>query len=548
MTNITIDAGTLTASVEERTVTGLLVPYGEECRSNLGKFSVGPGVFSIPTDVPNTVGFNTEHEREASIGRGVTAKETDAGIVATFSIAATPEGDAALADIAAGKRKHLSAEVANVLIKDGRAVGGRLFGGALVATPAFPSATLLAAAADVLPEDEELTDEEKAAAASTEPAETEDKVVSTFKDEQGVEHKKTTTTKTKVEDGKTTITTTEVIEEPDAPVETEEAPVANAIPNTLTAGAVKAEPTLRQTMTMLASAVSGQAPSAALTSAVNGGTLQAALADVKFDAPGSPGIAMRQPAWLGELWDGKVFERKIVPLFGSAPLTAIEVQGYRWLVKPEMNTWLGNKSNVPSNSPTTESFKEVAQRYAGGHDIAREYVDFPSPDFWESYYRAMTESYARLSDSAVLTKALSSATTVTRGNVPAGVGSGWTSIVDGALAVLDEDVPTFAVVAKDVYRDLFLTRKDDVLEFLSASLGLEEGTLNSFKVVAHKDIPAGKVLVGNSAALTVHEFAGAPIRTEALDQIKGGIDAALFGYLAAVVHNSKALALVSATA
>jgi hypothetical protein len=122
------------------------------------------------------------------------------------------------------------------------------------------------------------------------------------------------------------------------------------------------------------------------------------------------------------------------------------------------------------------------------------------------------------------------------------------SIVDGAIAVLPTGVPSFAVVAPDVFRSLLLTKTDDKLAYLNTSIGLEAGTIDSFKVVPHPGIAAGKALVGVSAAATQYELPGSPIRTEALDQIKGGIDEALFGYAATGINRPAGLALVTPAA
>ena len=544
MPEVQIDAGTLTANAEERTVTGLLVPYGEECSSNLGKFSVGPGAFTVPADVPGMFGFNVEHQRETPIGRGTVVRDTEAGIVATFSVARTPEGDAALADIAAGTRKHLSAEVSHVVIKAGKAVGGTLFGGALVARPAFPSATLLAAAADTDPE----TPVEEGEA-STEAHEER-----TFTDEQGITYTESTDVTTVTDGTKTTTTTVTTVEttEPEDPAEEKEGQVpAATAPNTLTA----AKPGMPKGLSFQglienlarAKATGDSSLYASIAQeAPKSESLFAALSDVKYDTAGSAGVAIDAlPQWLGELWSGRAFQRRIIPLIGSAPLTSLKIAGWRWLVKPEVGPWAGNKAVVPSNVPTTEAYDTTARRLAGAHDIAREYRDFNVPGFWEGYYRGMTESYDRQADDGTLTDLLAAATPVVRGSVPTDVSAGMVSIVDGALAILDEGLPSYAVVAKDVYREILLTRNDDTLTYLNAALGLEDGTIQSFRVVPHKGMAAGTAFVGAKEAATSYELPGVPIRVEGLDMVKGGIDPGLFGYYGTVIHDAAALALVS---
>lgn len=114
MTDVQILAGDLTANHEERVVTGLLLPYGELGNTNLGKFSVDPGVFEIPPDV-SVLMANEGHDQLEPRARFLTASETPAGIVSSFKIGANPEGDALLARIEEGRKNGkpmaLSAEV-----------------------------------------------------------------------------------------------------------------------------------------------------------------------------------------------------------------------------------------------------------------------------------------------------------------------------------------------------------------------------------------------------------------------------------------------------
>jgi len=149
MTTTYIEAGNLTASLADRIVTGLLLPFGEVGRTNIGKFAIdGPGIIDIPNDV-TVLQANLEHDQMEPVARILTATETPSGIVATFKVGENPEGDALLAEIeegkVTGKLKALSAEVKNVVIKAGKAVSGVLTGAAFVNTGAFPGARVMAA-------------------------------------------------------------------------------------------------------------------------------------------------------------------------------------------------------------------------------------------------------------------------------------------------------------------------------------------------------------------------------------------------------------------
>ena len=50
-------------------------------------------------------------------------------------------------------------------------------------------------------------------------------------------------------------------------------------------------------------------------------------------------------------------------------------------------------------------------------------------------------------------------------------------------------------------------------------------------------VPAGKVIMGARPAISFYELGGgSPIRVEALDVAKGGIDSAVFGYVGTLVN------------
>jgi hypothetical protein len=550
MPEIIIDAGTLTASDTDRTVTGLLVPYGEECRSNLGRFTVGTGAFTLPD--PSVVGFNVEHVREDVIGRATTVNETPEGIVATFSIAPGADGDAALADIKAGKRKHLSAEVANVAIKAGKAVGGKLFGGALVKTPAFPSATLLAAAADTPEPVEPVSPDDKDGVTETK----------TVVNADGSSTVTTTTTKTDTAaDGTVTevkTVSTETIAKPaeEPAAEPKEEPVG--VPNTLTAhkkgGTEKPKVGKKEFFTLLAAADKGEVQGQDMISLSNmaKATGLFALSDVKYDGTGGITTGIQLPEWIGEVWDGQSFEQKYLPLFEHADLTSLQYQGFQWDVKPQGGDWAGNKSAVPSNVPKLKKVTATAERYAMAHDIARELQDlrvFGDSNFFEMYFTAGAEDYARWADGKVFT-ALAAAAEAHVADNPAGldIGPAMSAIIDGASELVAKNlVPQFAIVGTDYYKQIGKTTSKDALAYLSAAIGVkgEGGSLDGFRLVPSADVAGTDVYVGVSQALTVRELSGSPLRADALDIARGGIDHGLFGYLGVQVNRADAIVKVT---
>jgi hypothetical protein len=570
LAGLTIAGGTLLASEDERTVSARLVPFGEACSSNLGRFTVdGPGILEIPADVPGVVGLNDGHDRTKPVGRGVLMAEAQDGVHATFAIAKGPEGDQLLAEIKAKRRTAVSVE-ADVVVVDGKAISGRIFGAAIVSEgkrPAFPSATLYASEAAVAdpqdPTQAQYTTLDKDPV-SGDVIETEVTVEETEDTDPDTGAKIITRTTTET----TTITPGQPAGGSQQPVPTQTdpnpQPLLAQVPSSLLPTSRRKAPAkpagvgLQALYAMLAASKSEQAARAQLSGRAVAGTLFAELTDVSFDGAGAPGVPIQQPQWLGELWSGKEYARKWVPLLGHSDLTSFTLQGWRWVTKPEMGEWTGNKSDVPSSEIEAEPYTQRAQRFAGGHDIAREYRDFNVTEFWDGYFRSMTESYAKLSDAYALRQMFASGiledgtpwanyTAVAADTVPAGVSPVAARIVDGALAIIDDATPQWAIVSKPDYRALLLTRADDTLAYLSSALGLEDGQLANFRVMPSGDarFNGGKVAVGASQVGTFHELTQTPIRVEGLDMVHGGIDPSLFGYAAYRCDDPAALALVT---
>ena len=514
MTALTLLAvGRLTASADDRTLTGVLLPFNQPGRTNLGRLTASA---DSQLTLAEVVPLNIEHRDTDIIGKAVKIEKTAAGLEATFSVLPTRAGDDALAEVAAGLRACLSVEVDPIVTTGGRIVSGVVSGGALVAKPAFAGAKLTAA------EDGPVPDLGEQATTATD---TPDVVI------DGAELENVQTVEVTTE--QITITTEQA-----APAATQEEPT------TMTASAVTVQnPALKATATKPAG-VTRNKLYAALAAAQNGGpALAAALSDIT--PPNILGI--EQPQYVGELWSGKAYQRKIVPLFNHSDLTSFRVSGWRWVTKPQVGNYTGNKTDVPSNTVSTAAVDIEATRIAGAHDIDRKFRDFSNAEFWAAYFAAMTESYAKVSDADVLDDVLAAAPDITPGAVPAGVSTAMSYIVDGALAILadTDSMPSFAVVSLALWRGLVLTRTEDTLAYLNAALGLEDGTIGNFAVRPSAQLPGNQVLVGCKEAVTVHELGGeAPIRVEALDIARGGIDNGVFGYLAVNVHDTGGLAQV----
>lgn len=520
MTRITA-LGRLTAA-EDRTLRGVLLPYGVPGMTNLGRVTASRGSVTVPPSVADLHATLDHLDDRDSVAQFADVEETDDGLVASWSVPKTHGGDKLLAEFRAGIRTGVSVELEPVQIKDGRIVSGTLIGCAFPVEPAFPTARLVASLApDTEPVDNEDDDDQ---AETTEPA-------------------------------PAVPATPPAAPADEDPEEEEENPEMGDTPAAAPAGMVasKAAPGLQ---------IKGKADVFRLLAEANGmgsgakARLLAALSDI---VPANV-VDMEQPGWLGELWSGSGYARRIVPLINQATLTSMKVEGWRWVTKPEVDRYSGNKTAVPSNTVDTEPVQFDAIRFAGAHDIDRKFRDFSSPGFWSAYYQAMTESYQRQTDDYALEELKQAATVVTAGAVPSGISAGWAAIVDAALAVVEKGAPSFAIVEKSVYRSLLLTPRDQAFEFLSQSMGLTEGGLAGFRIIpvassatgdasSTVGLDVGEVLVGTRSAATFHELGGgAPIRAEAIDMVNGGIDAGVFGYAGVVVHDAEGLALVDTDA
>lgn len=519
-----------------RTLSGLLLPFGETGRTNLGQLTASAdSQLTVPTVAPV---LNVEHDRRRPIGHLAQLEPTPQGLRASFAVAETRDGDDALAEVAAGLRAALSIEIEPIVTRAGRIVSGTIAGAALVARGAFPSA-LLAADAPPVPD---LGD-----GAPELPA-----VVLNGTELEAV-------TAVEVTPEQITITT--------------QAPEA---PPTDSLAATAAQPEGNPTMTNAAPVVQNaalaatQAPqtptddanalfdtlAATFRQGLTGARLEAALSDI---VPGNI-LGIEQPQYVGQLWAGVPYERRFIPLFDHADLTSFTLSGWQWAdgKKPKVDLYTGNKADIPSNAVETEAASGVLQRIAGGHDIDRKFKDFSNAEFWAAYFAAMAESYAKVSDvyirdqvKAIPTAGNGQRVHLLTGAAPAGVPTVLWQIVEGCVKMIDDldTLPTFAMVTSDYWKPLFYTQQNQVLAYLNLSLGLKEGTLegNGFRIapcpVGSLTVGAwvGKTLVGHKSAVKVYELPGSPIRVEADALAKGGVDEALFGYAGYMTENVKGL-------
>lgn len=262
-------------------------------------------------------------------------------------------------------------------------------------------------------------------------------------------------------------------------------------------------------------------------------SITAALSDIT-DAAHSGNVST--PAWSGELWSGLQYEQEFVPLLASGPLTNYEGKGWRWVTKPEMGDYAGDKAAIPSPPVQTEPAGYEAARMAVGHDIDRKFYDFPDEAFLRSYVEAVRESTAARLDDKARAYIEASAS-------PSGTGAG-SVLKAAARAVLSVKRArlgraSFVIVSDADYEDLMDITTQQVPAFLDMF------NIDPRNFVGSPTLTAGTVIAGVKQAATFRTLPGSPLRVSAQHIANGGIDEGFFAYWAIEEHHTTAIRSVT---
>lgn len=585
-TTVIIDAGTLDFGGEDMTASGLLIPYGVPARSNLGTFTFAAGDVLLPADVTGA-SLNVEHRREEVVGAFSRVWEQPEGTFAAFRFANTDAGRAAYADAKSGKRKNLSAEVAKVRIQDGKALPGAvLFAGALVETPAFEGATLLAAADTSAPVGEI-------------PTPTEDSNVLTCPDCGSSLAVTGGGMLAHNPDGSHTfapLTVTETVTEPPAEAPAEEpheekelTMTASAVvePGTQTPAPAPAPATLLASQPAAAETeVDLGTLFAAMASVKNGGasedatTLLAALADIKTTGTGAlPAAGVVPPAWVGKLWQGKEYVRKFLPLnnhtFG--PIDLGGRKGFRInqdtaLVQKRTG---GEKTELPTGSATTGTRESTRDSYGYAADVAQEWNYLTGgAEVLEAFWKGVANSYAKITDEDALATMFRVASRDTGAalsrrlapeSLPAGTPAnaqyypGVVMLIQAIEAISDaDDDPSWAVVNPILWKQLVYTPKELLPEFVSLAVTAGSGTASVDGKVVVKKAPqsafigtsatAPQIMAGSKNAIEFKELGETPLTIDALNVAKFGVDRSTVGFLETFVVRPESTVFIGTAA
>lgn len=531
--------GNVLATDEPLTVRGLLLPYGEVGRTNIGRFQVEANDVVIPTD-PAVVGINTDHVREDTVGRAVELEDTEQGVYATYKFADTEEGRAAYEDAISptGKRRCLSAEFGPVVVKAGKLAnkgGAKLWGSAMVEAGAFPSAMVLASDTP-----DELT------YSTTDPT---------------------------PDTGDQTASTAPAAEEttPVEPAENEEDPTVGNL-QTLAGGSAKTEDRPidpRQVFAAIATLRFNPEHRESYQ-------VLAALQDITLDGTNPLlGSGVARPNWVGLIDGGVPYQREYIQLGKLG--TAISVGGKEGFTIgrgtsgspiagpagiPNGGDWAGNKADINSYKAHTVKQGSFFRRFAVGDDIGRELFDLPGgAETVEALFSLIKEDHLYWSDMwALFDLQMSAGVPVAANTYPTDYPAALGMLLQGVLAVKKRkpdgrrDIPTYAIANDEAYSALVYAAggAEHLPAFIDIAITTNSnGTVDGNVQVVQGDTGiygAASVIVGAKSAVEFDELAGGPLIVNALEVAKGGVDRAVHGYLQTFHVRDEATVLIGASA
>ena len=492
---------------EGRTISGRVLPWEEEGATSAGGLRFTPSAIRIPTDLTRVTLLRDHSPAGVPVGVMTGWETKPDGLYATFHVASTDDGDRALVEAREHIRDSFSVEVSQVSRRGPDVTDSLLRAVALVPYPAFQSARVDSVNAAEHPDDDAADDAPDEDADDGVPAPP-DTDLDTNTDAAGDADDQ--------EDH--TMDTDQRADSPDTPT----TPRPAAVPAGLS-------PTSKSPAGDLVTA----SDVADLVLAIRNGRDHDDVHAELVDITNSGTIDAVAPAWLGRLWDGVTYQRRIVPLLTNAPLRGWKAAGYRWTTKPGVDKYAGDKAEIPSKAAAIEPVEVTAQRWAGGNDLDRKFMDFNDSEFLAAYWAAMAESYAYETDKEAGAFLVNNATAI-EGRQPDIIRAVATAAIE-----IDQDVHTpasFALINPADLTSILSMSQLDAPRWMDLT-----PVSDPSKWVTSEFVPAGTVIVGAKPAVTHFELAGSPLRAQAEHIAHGGFDAALFGYTAMLLNRPEAL-------
>lgn len=389
MSNILTFSAELTANVEERTISGKIVPAGtgEVGNTSAGKVVFESGAIALPED-PKTIKLLNQHDMKQPLGKATSFTVDEDGIYASFKISRSNRGTEALILAEEGLQSGLSVgvEVINSKMKAGvmHVTAAKLFEVSLVTEPAFKSAQVIDVAAEA------------------------------------IEAATSTSTKEK----KTTINT--IIVETETETETESETAVENTPETVAApveaAAVEAaRPVVVATTSHVRERVApisgAQYLEANIKAALGDDEARRVVRAADDSTSNNTGLTLPQHlnTFITDTFTGR-------PAFEAATRGALTESGMSFTV-PRLYTNAGTpdvaptvastaEGAAPSETGMTSAYDTVSvAKYSGLQRVSFELVDRSSPAFMELMMAELRKAYEKATDTALLSAFIASGTT-----------------------------------------------------------------------------------------------------------------------------------------
>lgn len=246
-------------------------------------------------------------------------------------------------------------------------------------------------------------------------------------------------------------------------------------------------------------------------------------------------------AWIGELWKARRVDRPIIDSITRKPLPhATKVEGFEIITRPTVGEYAGNKTEIPTSTFQTKAVSADVKRIAGGWDIDRIYADLGNSQMIEALWEGALEDYLIKTEAAVVTELKNKATQVHKGEI---------ALLDaltkmGAKASSIGARIDFVAFGAAQWEKFLALKKDEVPFWLGGSdrvnISTTTATVNGLNLFVDPTLGATEILAGDKRCATFYEQTP-PVRVNAIDLPKGGIDLGLFGYHAVIVNDANAL-------
>jgi len=566
---VIFDGELVIASQDDRTVTGRLLPFGVIGKTNIGGFTVDANVLALPAD-PTALTLNIEHDREQPVGRSISVEERADGVYATYRVFDGPEGDAALADIATGKRRSLSMEAKGVVVRAGKAIAGRIFGAGLVEKPAFEGATVIASFNDVpesLLDPDHDNDLDAVVTVTTTTSET-TTVTPVADDDNDAEGASETETNDMAE---ATVPETVHASAGSAPVKSETTKRLEQLEEQFKAFSGEAEKrkgiTPEQAFSVMASIARGENVSDELKGQVFRSP-ESLFREAKAVYAAQTNIAdpienqNLAPQWAGEFWGRVVPRPRYTDLLNPKTLVSRKVLGFQWENLPSGAAWAGNGAEIHSGAVDAVQNTEFTSRYfAGGNTVSRENFDFGGGQaFTEWYFQYQAINVGQwldgLARDALVEGTIDGGTTIIAGpnltaaaSVPSNIDAGTSALVDAVVAYYQArlELPDFVVMDPALYATMLKAPQTAVLGYLRAALNIPEGDVVGITVRPAKgsDLTQAKqasgtngsgtnrtikALAGGKQQVDIYQLPGSPFQAQVVNVANGLISLGAYAY------------------